>query len=83
MQERKKTLRLASSSSEEEEEVENELSGETSNFGEKEKAITEVTENDPNKILYPNPVAESGQVTEAEEEEVTEATRSESEIIVY
>ena len=55
---------LASSSNDEE--VENELSGEASNFGEKEKTITEVIEDDPNEILFPNPIAESGQATEVE-----------------
>ena len=78
--ERKRTLRLASSSSEEEE---NELSGEASNFGEKEKTITEVIEDDPNEILFPISIAESGQATEVEEGEVTDATRSELETFVY
>ena len=70
---------LASSSSSEEKNVEIETGGEAS--CQVEKTQTEVIEDDSHEMLYQNPTLESEQATDVEGEEVTEATKSESETI--
>ena len=78
----KRRVRLAPSSSSEEDNAEMEMGGEVSASSQAEKDQTqrELREEDP---LYPNPILEPEQNTEAEEGEFTEATKSESETIAY
>ena len=61
----------------------NEIGAEVRSQAEKDQTSTEATEDDPNEMLYANPIPESEQVTDVEEGEVTEETKSESETIAY
>ena len=61
----------------------NEIGGEVRSQAENAQTSTEATEDDPNEMLYPNPIPKTEQVTDVEEGEVTEATKSESETIAH